>query len=34
MLFQQIEQVALRANVEGFSAGGSISSAAFWEVTK
>jgi peptide/nickel transport system substrate-binding protein len=33
-LFQQIEQVALRANVEGFSAGGSISSAAFWQTTK
>ena len=30
-LFQQIEQVALRSNVEGFSAGGSISSAAFWD---
>jgi peptide/nickel transport system substrate-binding protein len=34
MLFQQIEQVALRANVEGFSAGGSTSSAAFWTTTK
>jgi peptide/nickel transport system substrate-binding protein len=33
-MFQQIEQVALRANVEGFSAGGTVSSAAFWEVTK
>ena len=29
-MFQQIEQVAMRANVEGFSAGGAISSAAFY----
>jgi peptide/nickel transport system substrate-binding protein len=34
MLFQQIEQVAMRANVEGFSAGGSIHSAFFWQVSK
>jgi peptide/nickel transport system substrate-binding protein len=33
-LFQQIEQVALRANVEGFSAGGSISSAAYYNTSK
>ena len=33
-LFQQIEQVAMRSNVEGFSTGGSVSSAAFWETTK
>jgi len=33
-LFQQIEQVAMRANVEGFSAGGSISSAAFYATSK
>ena len=33
-MFQQIEQVAMRSNVEGFSAGGSISSAAFYTTTK
>ena len=33
-MFQQIEQVAMRANVEGFSAGGSISSAAFYATSK
>lgn len=33
-LFQQIEQVAMRSNVEGFSAGGSISSAAFYATSK
>jgi peptide/nickel transport system substrate-binding protein len=33
-LFQQIEQVALRANVEGFSAGGSVSSAAYYTTSK
>jgi peptide/nickel transport system substrate-binding protein len=34
MLFQQIEQVAMRSNVDGFSAGGSTSSAAFYQTTK
>ena len=29
-----IEPVAMRKNVEGFSAGGSIHSAFFWSVTK
>ena len=33
-MFQQIEPVAMRKNVEGFSAGGSIHSAFFWSVTK
>lgn len=33
-LFQQTEQVALRANVEGFSAGGSIHSAFYWQTSK
>ena len=33
-MFQQIEQVAMRSNVEGFSAGGSISSAAFYATSK
>ncbi len=33
-MFQQIEQVAMRSNVEGFSAGGSISSAAFYTTSK
>lgn len=34
VMFQLIEQVALRSNVEGFSAGGSIHSAFYWNVTK
>jgi peptide/nickel transport system substrate-binding protein len=33
-MFQQIEQVAMRSNVEGFSAGGSVSSAAFYTTKK
>jgi peptide/nickel transport system substrate-binding protein len=33
-MFQKIEQVAARTNVEGFSTGGSIHSAFFWTVTK
>jgi peptide/nickel transport system substrate-binding protein len=33
-LFQQIDQVAMRSNIEGFSAGGSISSAAFYTTSK
>jgi peptide/nickel transport system substrate-binding protein len=33
-MFQQIEQVAMRSNVEGFSAGGSVSSAAYYATTK
>ncbi|MBA3325065.1 MAG: ABC transporter substrate-binding protein [Rhodobacteraceae bacterium] len=34
MMFQQIDQVALRSNVEGFSAGGAVSSAAYYQTTK
>ena len=33
-MFQQIEPVAMRQNVNGFSAGGSIHSAFYWSVTK
>ena len=33
-MFQRIEQVASRSNVEGFNAGGSIHSAFYWLVTK
>jgi peptide/nickel transport system substrate-binding protein len=33
-MFQQIEQVAMRANVEGFNAGGSIHSVFYWRTTK
>ncbi|SMF43576.1 peptide/nickel transport system substrate-binding protein [Tistlia consotensis] len=34
VMFQRIEQVALRKNVQGFSAGGSIHSAFYWATTK
>lgn len=34
VMFQRIEQVARRSGVEGFSAGGSIHSAFYWNVTK
>ncbi|MEX2628873.1 MAG: ABC transporter substrate-binding protein [Tistlia sp.] len=34
VMFQRIEQVASRRNVAGFSAGGSIHSAFYWNVTK
>jgi len=33
-MFQRIEPVAMRKNVEGFSGGGSIHSAFYWTVTK
>ncbi|RMH52782.1 MAG: ABC transporter substrate-binding protein [Alphaproteobacteria bacterium] len=33
-MFQEIEQVALRANVNGFVAGGAIHSVFYWKVTK
>ena len=33
-MFQQIQQVAMRKNVEGFSQGGSIHSAFYWATTK
>ncbi|QDL91275.1 ABC transporter substrate-binding protein [Paroceanicella profunda] len=33
-MFQIIQQNAMRANVEGFNAGGSIHSAFYWSVTK
>ncbi len=33
-MFQQIEQVAMRSNVKGFSAGGSVSSAAYYQTSK
>ncbi len=33
-MFQKIEQVASRASVKGFSAGGSIHSAFYWSVSK
>ncbi|HEU0223397.1 MAG TPA: ABC transporter substrate-binding protein [Paracoccaceae bacterium] len=33
-MFQRIEQVAMRKNVEGFNTGGSIHSVFFWPVTK
>ena len=34
VMFQLIEQVAQRSDVKGFSAGGSIHSAFYWNVTK
>jgi peptide/nickel transport system substrate-binding protein len=34
MMFQQARQDALRANVQGFSAGGATDSATYWTVTK
>lgn len=34
MMFQQARQDALRANVNGFSAGGAADSATYWTVTK
>ncbi len=34
MMFQQARQDAMRANVEGFYAGGSTDSASYWTVTK
>ena len=33
-LFQQIEQTAMRSNVDGFQAGGAVESAYYWPVTK
>lgn len=33
-LFQQIEQTAMQANVDGFQAGGAVESAYYWPVTK
>lgn len=33
-MFQLIEQTAMRSNIEGFNAGGSIHSVFYWEVTK
>lgn len=33
-MFQEIQQVARRGNVEGFSSGGTVASAYYWPVTK
>lgn len=33
-MFQEIEQVAMRKNVEGFSTGAAVGSAYYWTVTK
>ncbi len=33
-LFQEIAQTAIRKNVDGFAAGGALSSAFYWPVTK
>jgi len=34
IMFQKTEQNGIRANVEGFSMGGAITGAAYWDVTK
>ncbi|WP_415184286.1 ABC transporter substrate-binding protein [Phaeovulum sp.] len=34
LMYQQTYQTAMRANVNGFSTGGSTDSAAYWQVTK
>lgn len=34
MMFQQIEQSALRDNVMNWSTGQAVTSAAYWQVTK
>jgi len=33
-MFQQIEQSAMRAKVEGFSTGAAVTSTSYWKVTK
>ncbi len=33
-MFQEIEQVAMRKNVEGFSTGAAVGSAYYWTVIK
>ena len=34
VMFQQIEQSAMRENVNNFSTGQAVTSAAYWQVTK
>ncbi len=34
IMFQQIEQNAMQANVENFVAGGATTAASYWAVTK